>query len=130
MCGVAMDVPLAVVYALSLLLEHERVPVPGAVISGLIRPLPSLVTGPRLLKPAMVSVPVIKAPAVYDAAYNDGGSNTVEQPGPELPAATTIWIPAAAWASTAACNVSGEQPSEGGQIQELLVISGALVGSP
>ena len=45
-----MDVPLAVVYALSLVLEHERVPVPGAVISGLIRPLPSAVTGPRLLK--------------------------------------------------------------------------------
>ena len=39
-------------------------------------------------------------------------------------------MPAAAWASTAACNVSAEQPSEGGQTQELLVISGALVGSP
>ena len=37
MCGVAMDVPLAVVYALSALLEHERVPVPGALISGFIR---------------------------------------------------------------------------------------------
>jgi hypothetical protein len=36
-CGVAMDVPLAVVYALSPLLEHERVPVPGALISGFIR---------------------------------------------------------------------------------------------
>jgi hypothetical protein len=59
-----MDVPLAVVYALSLLLEHERVPVPGAVISGLIRPLPSAVTGPRLLKEAMVSVPVLNAPTV------------------------------------------------------------------
>ena len=63
MCGVAMDVPLAVVYALSLLLLHERVPVPGALISGLIRLLPSDVTGPRLLKPAMVSVPVCNAPA-------------------------------------------------------------------
>jgi len=59
-----MDVPLAIVYALSLLLLAERVPVPGAVISGLIRPLPSLVTGPRLLKPAIVSVPVWSAPAV------------------------------------------------------------------
>lgn len=59
-----MDVPLAVVYALSPLLEHERVPVPGAVISGLIRPLPSAVTGPRLLKEAMVSVPVLNAPTV------------------------------------------------------------------
>jgi len=63
-CGVAMDVPLAVVYALSAVLEHERVLVPGAVMSGLMRPLPSLVTGPRLLKLAMVSVPVFKAPTV------------------------------------------------------------------
>src|SRR5437899_793921 len=57
------------------------------------------------------------------------GSSTVEQPGPALPAATTIIIPAAACASTAACNVLAEQPSEGGHSQELLVISGALVGS-
>ena len=64
MCGVAMDVPLAVVYALSPALLAERVPVPGAVISGLMRPLPSAVTGPRLLKPAIVSVPVFNAPAV------------------------------------------------------------------
>jgi hypothetical protein len=64
MCGVAMDVPLALVYALSPLLEHERVLVPGAVISGLVRPLPSAVTGPRLLKEAIVSVPVCKAPTV------------------------------------------------------------------
>jgi hypothetical protein len=59
-----MDVPLANVYAASPLLEHDRVPVPGAVISGFMRPLPSAVTGPRLLKEAMVSVPVFKAPAV------------------------------------------------------------------
>jgi hypothetical protein len=38
-CGVAMEVPLANVYALSPLLLAERVLVPGAVISGLIRPL-------------------------------------------------------------------------------------------
>ena len=62
--GVAMEVPLAVVYALSLLLVAERVPVPGAVISGFILLLPSAVTGPRLLKPAMVSVPVFRAPTV------------------------------------------------------------------
>jgi hypothetical protein len=37
MCGVAMEVPLAIVYALSAVLEHERVPVPGALISGFIR---------------------------------------------------------------------------------------------
>jgi hypothetical protein len=59
-----MDVPLAVVYAVSLELEHERVPVPGAAISGLMRLLPSTVTGPRLLKEAMVSVPVFNAPTV------------------------------------------------------------------
>ena len=64
MCGVAMDVPLAKVYAASPLLEHERVLVPGAVISGLMRLLPSLITGPRLLTEAMVSVPVFRAPAV------------------------------------------------------------------
>jgi hypothetical protein len=59
-----MDVPLAVVYALSAVLLAERVPVPGALISGFIRPLPSIVTGPRLLKEAMVSLPVTRAPAV------------------------------------------------------------------
>ena len=53
----------------------------------------------------------------------------MEQAEPELPAATTIIMPAAAWASTAACNVLAEQPSEAGQPQELIVISGALVGS-
>ena len=63
-CGVAIDVPLKFAYELSLALVHERVPVPGAEISGLIRPLPSAVTGPRLLKEAMVSVPVFNAPAV------------------------------------------------------------------
>lgn len=64
MCGVAIEVPLAVVYALSLVLEHERVPVPGAAMSGLMRLLPSAVTGPRLLNPAIVSVPVVNAPTV------------------------------------------------------------------
>jgi len=38
-------------------------------------------------------------------------------------------MPAANCASTAACNVFAEQPSEGGHSHELLVISGALVGS-
>ncbi len=62
--GVAMEVPLAVVYKLSPAFVAERVPVPGAVISGFVRLLPSLVTGPRLLKEAMVSVPVVSAPTV------------------------------------------------------------------
>ena len=63
-CGVAMEVPLAIVYALSEVLLAERVLVPGAEISGFIRPLPSIVAGPRLLKEAMVSVPVFSAPTV------------------------------------------------------------------
>jgi hypothetical protein len=63
-----MDVPLANVYALSAVLEAERVPVPGAQMSGLIRLLPSAVTGPRLLKEAMVSVPVFSAPTEYVAS--------------------------------------------------------------
>ena len=64
MCGVAMDVPWILMYSLSLPFQAERTFVPGAVISGLIRLLPSLVTGPRLLKLAMVSVPLINAPTV------------------------------------------------------------------
>jgi hypothetical protein len=59
-----MEVPLAFVYALSLELLAERVFVPGAVISGFIRPLPSIVTGPRLLKEAAVSLPVTSAPTL------------------------------------------------------------------
>ena len=59
-----MEVPLANVYALSEVLVAERVLVPGAVISGFIRLLPSTVTGPRLLKEAIVSVPVFRAPTV------------------------------------------------------------------
>lgn len=59
-----MDVPLKFAYELSLALVDERVLVPGALMSGLMRPLPSATTGPRLLKEAMVSVPVTKAPAV------------------------------------------------------------------
>jgi hypothetical protein len=68
MCGVAMEVPSKKIYKLSPALVAERTFVPGAVISGFVRPLPSLVTGPRLLKPAMVSVPLFKAPTVYDAS--------------------------------------------------------------
>lgn len=57
-----MDVPLKLPYEVSLSLRQERVFVPGALISGFIRPLPSAVTGPRLLKLAMLSVPVFRAP--------------------------------------------------------------------
>jgi hypothetical protein len=61
-CGVAIDVPLKFAYELSLAFVDERVPVPGALISGLIRLLPSAVTGPRLLKLAALSLPVTNAP--------------------------------------------------------------------
>jgi hypothetical protein len=57
-----MDVPLKFAYELSLAFVDDRVFVPGALRSGLIRLLPSTVTGPRLLKEAIVSVPVFKAP--------------------------------------------------------------------
>ena len=57
-----MDVPLKFAYELSLAFVDDRVFVPGALISGLIRLLPSTVTGPRLLKEAIVSVPVFNAP--------------------------------------------------------------------
>jgi hypothetical protein len=63
-CGVAMEVPLKFAYEVSLAFVHERVFVPGAQMSGLMRLLPSAVTGPRLLNPAIVSVPVFSAPAV------------------------------------------------------------------
>jgi hypothetical protein len=59
-----MDVPLKNAYELSEVFTEERVGLPGALISGLIRPLPSAMTGPRLLKPAIVSVPVFNAPTV------------------------------------------------------------------
>ena len=42
--------------------------VPGALISGFIRLLPSIITRPRLLNEATLHVPVFKAPTVYDAA--------------------------------------------------------------
>jgi hypothetical protein len=59
-----MDVPLKNAYELSVVFTEERVGLPGAAMSGLIRLLPSAVTGPRLLKPAMLSVPVFNAPTV------------------------------------------------------------------
>jgi len=59
-----MDVPSEKVYKLSPALVAERTFVPGAVISGFVRPLASLVTGPRLLKPAIRSEPLFKAPTV------------------------------------------------------------------
>jgi hypothetical protein len=64
MCGVAIDVPLASSIEVVAALVADRVLVPGAQMSGLSRMLPSTVTGPRLLKEAIVSVLVFKAPTV------------------------------------------------------------------
>ena len=54
--------PLKYAYELSESFVAERVGLPGAEISGLIRLLPSAVTGPRLLNEAITSVPVFSAP--------------------------------------------------------------------
>ena len=67
-CGPAIEVPLAVVYAESLVFVADRVLVPGATMSGLSRLEPSTVTGPRLLKPTTLCVPVVSAPVEYEAA--------------------------------------------------------------
>jgi hypothetical protein len=45
----------------------ERTLTPGAEMSGLSRLLPSTVTGPRLLKPAMLSI-LFVAPTPNDAS--------------------------------------------------------------
>ena len=54
----------------------------------------------------------------------------VEQDGPELPAAIAGKIPAARTESTICCKVLAEHPSLAGHTQELLMESGANVGSP
>jgi len=46
----------------------DRVFVPGAAMSGFVLPLPSAVTGPRLLKPAIDVVPVVSAPTTQLSA--------------------------------------------------------------
>jgi hypothetical protein len=74
--GPAIDVPLAVVYALSDVFVAERVFVPGAEMSGFTRLLPSTVTGPRLLKLASVSVLVLRAPVLNTSSWIAGGSLT------------------------------------------------------
>jgi hypothetical protein len=63
--GPAIEVPLNVEYAVSLVRTEDRTLTPGATISGFMRLEPSTVTGPRLLKPArlllMSTAPVEKA---------------------------------------------------------------------
>jgi hypothetical protein len=87
----------------------------------------SLVTGPRLLKPASVLFISI-APVENDAAYMAGGSLTVEQPEPLLPADASTKMPAACVFSTIVWSVLGAQPSLGGQVQLLLMTSGRKAG--
>ena len=67
-CGPAIEVPENDAYAESLVLTEDRFGFPGAAMSGLIRFEPSAVTGPRLLKLAMLIAPVFIAPVEYDAA--------------------------------------------------------------
>jgi hypothetical protein len=60
-----------------------------------------------------------------------GGAFTVEQPGPELPAETSIRMPAARVLATPVRRMLGVvQPSAALQPQELTVMWGALLGSP
>src|SRR6266516_1912792 len=61
-CGPAIEVPPRLRYDVSLVLYEDRLLTPGAAMSGLMRPEPSIVTGPRLLKPAMRVEPVVRAP--------------------------------------------------------------------
>src|SRR5258707_15510935 len=102
---------------------------PGAEISGFRRLLPSTVPGPRLLKLAMLLVESV-APTVTELSYNEGGSVMLEQPDPELPAATAGKIPAARTLLTTVKRVFAAHPSLGGHPQELLIESGAFDGSP
>jgi hypothetical protein len=67
-CGPAIEVPWKTAYALSLLLVDDLVLTPGAAMSGLMRPDPSVVTGPRLLKLASAFVDGLIAPVENDAA--------------------------------------------------------------
>ena len=96
--GVAIEVPLRLAYAFIDDAKAERVLVPGAAMSGFMRLLLSIVTGPRLLNEAIVSAPVFSAPTVNDSGKNEGASDTLEQPEPEFPAATTVTMPAARFA--------------------------------
>ena len=55
-------------YEVSLVRYEERLGLPGATMSGLMRLEPSIVTGPRLLKLASVFEPVLSAPVENAAA--------------------------------------------------------------
>src|SRR5215208_201210 len=59
-CGPAIEVPLMFPYAVSLVRRVERTVEPRATRSGFIRPEPSTVTVPRLLKLEIAFVAVIE----------------------------------------------------------------------
>ena len=63
--GPAIEAPEKNEYAESLPFVADRTLTPGATMSGLMRPEPSIVTGPRLLNPArtllLLTAPVEKA---------------------------------------------------------------------
>jgi hypothetical protein len=66
--GPAMLVPLAGSYSLSEVRPQlDRMLTPGAVTFGFKRLLPSTVTGPRLLKPAMLVLLLLVAPTEIEA---------------------------------------------------------------
>src|SRR5712691_1267780 len=129
MCGVAMLVPSKTAYVFGG--YDDRTVWPGAVMSGLIR-VPWKMAGPRLLKPASVFCCVV-APTVNDSSYWAGGPSfsTLEQIGPELPAANTGTIPAARTFCTVVSRIDwfGHSPNEIEQYHESLIAAGALVGS-
>ncbi len=101
---------------------EERTATPGADTSGLISPQGD---GPRALKPAMLSyesvAPTAKTPLRL------AGEPTVPGPGPLLPAAKTVRMPAARRMAMSASNTLSVVFSS--SPQELLTMSGARLGS-
>src|SRR5712691_8979850 len=75
-CGPAIEVPLSAAYPPPG--TDESTPTPGATISGFMRPEPSAVTGPRLLKSAIFPDRSI-APTEKTESYNDNGALIVLQ---------------------------------------------------
>jgi hypothetical protein len=126
-CGVAIEVPFSSAYWL--LRIDERTLTPGAATLGFSRPLPSMVIGPRELKAASASAQSM-APTVKTASWSPRGARIVEHCGPAFCAAPTVSWPAARMFSNACWREKGSHPSLGGQLQELLVMSGARSGRP
>src|SRR5258706_15460398 len=90
-CGPAIEVPLSAAYPLPG--TEDKTSTPGAAISGFMRFEPSAVTGPRLLKSAILPLRSI-APTEKTESYKDNGELIVLQLGPSLPVDTATKIPA------------------------------------